>query len=454
MKFTTRRVGKILNYSQVKAWLSSFSGSEKKLIGFFAILAVIAGAGLIYQQWLATTKPLPVIGGIYREGIVAASFADIKSTIDGLTKIGFVKKDSEGNWQPHAAERWEVDSSGKAYTFYLKESIDMDVAEKSIQENQPIFSDIGIEISKQERKVIFNLKQPFAPFLATAAQPIFPFGSFEVTKKDKGVIEMVPKNHQLSEQVYLEQIVLKIYPDNYNLTQALLASEIDGVADVRSIEESPTVSLGHYRVELPRRIFLFFNTARDPFKTQKIRAKIAAGEALDQSISATIVTLASPRHEELARQVAEKWKGLGINATIDLRTAQELSSEIIPKRSYDALIYGLDFGADPDPYPFWHSSQIGQQGLNLANFANIDADRLLEKARQTSNVEERSKLYAQFDEIFGTQVPAIELEKVESVFGASSKVKGIPNSVMGIDASDRYDSVGRWYIKTKREKVE
>jgi ABC-type transport system substrate-binding protein len=224
--------------------------------------------------------------------------------------------------------------------------------------------------------------------------------------------------------------VLRIYPDSFNLTQALSSGEIDGVADTSQVEtESLLRKLAIYQVKLPRSIYLFFNTERAAVSSVDRRRALRDGRAVDGEPELVVVTLANPKHEQLAEQIVQSWSKLGVRVIVETHTATELATEIVPKRAYDVLIYGLDFGGDPDPYPFWHSSQIGEAGLNLANFANIDADRLLEKARQTQPADERSKLYEQF--------------------GDDRRIQGIVSHA-GVSVADRYAFVAQWYKKTKR----
>ena len=414
---------------------------------FFLLVASSSGYWIWRKGWLANKVEVAVSGGIYREGIVASSLSDVTPAINMLTKVGLTRLDDDGQIQPALAESWQISDEDKVYTFNLKPAFDADKIRQSIEDNHQLFPDIDFEVT--DTQVIFNLSQPFSPFLSTTAEPIFPYGPFQIEEQKKGEISFIPRPDALA-QPFLEKIILRVYLDGFNLTQALADGEIDGVANLADVENTNLAdSLNGWQIDLPRRIYLFFNTKNENVADADTRRRLNNGDSLDNPIELTITTLANPRHEELARTLADKWLLLGATVKIETFTATELANEIVPQRKYQLLIYGLDFGGDPDPYPFWHSSQIGEEGLNLSNFANIDADRLLEKARQSNDVDQRVNLYAQFQDIFNREVPAIELDQISVQFGTDQSIKGV-KSLTGLSSADRFKHVDEWYKETKR----
>lgn len=428
---------------------ASFNRVERWLLVVLCVTTLIAGAGSAYQYWLRTTVAVPTRGGTYTEGIVADSIVQIAPTLNVLTNVGFVRFDESGVIVPVAAERWEVSEDGKTYTFTMRPELDSETIKSALADNESVFPDIQVEVA-DDRRVIFRLQQPFVPFLATTATPIFPKGPYAIVSQEKGIVRLEAREDSFVGRPYIDAVVLRIYADSFSLTQALAAGDINGVADVRSVENENLLDrLSIWPIELPRTMYAFFNVERDVVKSADIRRKLAKGEALETPIEVTLVTLASPKHEQLAQDLVARWEPLGVRITLETRTATELAKEVIPARAYDILLYGLDFGGDPDPYPFWHSSQISDKGLNLSNFANIDADRLLEKARQEQRPEEREKLYGQFQEIFDREMPAIELDRVVEEFGTDATVKGV-SSHPGLSVANRYDTVAGWYLKEER----
>ncbi len=104
----------------------------------------------------------------------------------------------------------------------------------------------------------------------------------------------------------------------------------------------------------------------------------------------TITTVDAPEYIKVAELVGKMWNKLGAQTNIQSVTSHQIAGEILRKRSYDVLLYGEILGSDPDPFPFWHSSQINYPGLNLASFSNRNADKILEEARITIDNQKRS----------------------------------------------------------------
>ncbi len=113
------------------------------------------------------------------------------------------------------------------------------------------------------------------------------------------------------------------------------------------------------------------------------------------------------------------------------------------------MLYGENLGHDPDPYPYWHSTQAEGSGLNLSSFSERKVDEILEEARQSIDSDFRSLKYIEFQNIIAEELPAIFLFNPNYIYGVSEKVKGIElgNIVLPYE---RFWGVSDWYIKTKR----
>ncbi len=153
----------------------------------------------------------------------------------------------------------------------------------------------------------------------------------------------------------------------------------------------------------------------------------------------------------VADRVKEMWGALGIAVTVNRITAADIKESVIDPRAYDVLLYGALIGSDPDLYPFWHSSQSNAPGLNLAQFADKNADRLLEQARQETNEEKRGSLYRSFQEILAQEVPAVFLYSPTYSYIMKRAVKGVADQTVIAYPADRFTDLGHWYIKARRE---
>ena len=112
-------------------------------------------------------------------------------------------------------------------------------------------------------------------------------------------------------------------------------------------------------------------------------------------------------------------------------------------------MYGEASGAELDLYPFWHSSQKIDPGLNLAVYDNKDADKLLKEARETLDKSVKQKKYEQLQDIIINDSPAIFLYSPDYIYWVSKKVRGIDTEKI-VDPAKRFSNVTNWFIKTKR----
>jgi ABC-type transport system substrate-binding protein len=163
----------------------------------------------------------------------------------------------------------------------------------------------------------------------------------------------------------------------------------------------------------------------------------------------SLATVDQPILVETATLLKEQWAKLGVEIDIQKFDITTLERDIIKKRDYDSLLFGEVLGAIPDLFPFWHSSQIKDPGLNLASYENKDVDKILEDIRQTINQEERTKKYQELQDLIISDSPAIFLYSPNYIYFVSSEIKGVEASKI-IDPSRRFAGIENWYINTKR----
>lgn len=171
--------------------------------------------------------------------------------------------------------------------------------------------------------------------------------------------------------------------------------------------------------------------------------------AKPQTLSIVLTTVDQPESLNVASIVKNGWTAIGVDVTVNAVPASEIHRTVIKPREYEALLYGQLLGADPDPYPFWHSSQVQDPGLNLAMFADRDADDALEAARQTADPEKRQEAYRRFLAVLADQLPAAFLYSPSYTYPIPSDLKGFSGTRV-TNPSDRFATVTSWYLKTAR----
>jgi peptide/nickel transport system substrate-binding protein len=153
---------------------------------------------------------------------------------------------------------------------------------------------------------------------------------------------------------------------------------------------------------------------------------------------------------DVAESIKRDWEAIGVKVIINKVETDTLSANMIAGHNFEAFLYGQVVGLDPDVAPFWHSSQIGGKGLNLAGYNNSAMDTLLTEARQSAdNFDLRFEKYKTFQESVATALPAIFLYSPSYTYVQAKKLRGF-NGLAISEPSDRFAGISNWYLKTKK----
>ena len=189
-------------------------------------------------------------------------------------------------------------------------------------------------------------------------------------------------------------------------------------------------------------------------KAEKIiQAGIGAWRKKDGNfLTINLRTIDREEYQKIVDGIKNYWEAIGIKVVVEIIQANQAQAMVIKPRDYEALFYGQVLGADPDPYAFWHSSQTGEQGFNIANFVNKDVDKLLEDARLTSEISIRQENYQKFQKIIAEDVPAIFMYSPLYTYIHDNSVKGFDIKNIFIP-SDRFNNISEWYLETEKKLV-
>jgi peptide/nickel transport system substrate-binding protein len=148
----------------------------------------------------------------------------------------------------------------------------------------------------------------------------------------------------------------------------------------------------------------------------------------------------------LGRAIADQWKALGVDVSLKTVSADKLYEDYLEPRAFDAAL--IEFGqggmADPDPYPFWHQSQI-EGGQNYSGFDDRDVSEALEMARKEPNGVRRAELYRQFQQLFVARAAAIPLYYPAYHYAVDCRVAGVQMTLLA-GPSDRFRSLPKWSL--------
>ncbi len=156
-----------------------------------------------------------------------------------------------------------------------------------------------------------------------------------------------------------------------------------------------------------------------------------------QRLAFEIVTNSGNSAREALLQVAtEQYRQIGVNVTPRTESFEALVDRLQKSRDatygdqgghdFDAVILGWSLNPDPDPYAFWHSSQIGSGGFNFVGYKNAAVDQALDDGRSRCGVNERKDAYRRVNTQLNEDQPYN--------FGVASKtILAYARSIQGVD---------------------
>ncbi len=236
----------------------------------------------------------------------------------------------------------------------------------------------------------------------------------------------------------------RIQPEDYFkvASEALLKESQEDIDAFKKTNSSTPELIAPYEEQIKQQIN---NTVRERMDSNQTFYRKDKNNVI---LEITITTADTPEYSKTAELISTMWQAAGVRTTIQKISSQQIVRELLQKRNYQALLYGEIVGFDPDPFPFWHSSQADYPGVNLAGYANRNADKLLEQGRTTMDPKERENAYKQFQDLLIKDVPAIFLYSPTYSYAMSKKVQGITLTSVNAPA-DRFLTINEWYVKTK-----
>ena len=407
------------------------------------ILSFLFGL-IIFFSVLFSSRYLNQLIPVYKKvsiGVVGAYTKDnLPPLVTSKFSRGLTKIAQDGSIKPDIAAKWEEQDSGKTYKFTLKEheyfSNGQHVTSDKVLYN---FSDTTVE-QPDQYTIVYKLKDVYSPFLVTVSRGIFN-GSYtgigEYKIEDSTVNgDFIQSLTMTSVKNRFNLLRYQFYPTEEALKMAFLlgeVSEANGLTDP-SYKQMPFSKFPNTSVEkvtdYARVVTLFYNTNDNVLSDKK--ARLALSYALPESYKAgkkaflpyspesiyynkelaerkqdyehakLLLNSATPKltvktlkkYRPTAQAVADSWKKIGIQTTIE-------EVDGVPD-TFQIFLGDITIPQDPDQYTLWHSSQAN----NITKYRNLRIDKLLEDGRKTVDVEERQRIYNDFQKYLMDDSPA------------------------------------------------
>jgi len=168
------------------------------------------------------------------------------------------------------------------------------------------------------------------------------------------------------------------------------------------------------------------------------------GTALRFSIS----TSDEPARVAAAQQIAADLTAVGMRVDVKAVPFADLVDKVVRQRTFDTLLVGITVGgSDPDPYAFFHSSQVKDPGDNFSGYNTLTIDRALENGRRTFDQDQRKELYARVFQAIAAEVPVLFLYNSDYLYAQLRSLNGFRVAPV-TDPTQRFWNVEDWYLKT------
>ena len=354
---------------------------------------------------------------------------------------------------------------------------------------------------------------PTANWRTLSAFNLQPVGSgsykFESIKKEKsGFISeysLTRNERYFKDRPFIDRVVLVFFPGEDEAIGAFNAAKIDAISganpmDLGKIKRPDRISNLH----LPRYYAVFFNQgSNDMLKNKNVRLALNYATPKDKIIDKVFGGYATRadgplpfgriQTEDLAAMgtynpdqankilddaglkkgddgfrgeiklvvpqlkfltdtadiIKESWDAVGIRTTIIALDPATVNDDAVKTRNYDAILFGNYFTENPDPLSFWHSSERFYPGHNLSLYNSKTADKLMESISKNFDDDSRNKDLTSLQSLIVQDVPTIFLYSRDYVYVSDNNINMV-NSWLISSPSNRFESIEKWYIKTKR----
>jgi peptide/nickel transport system substrate-binding protein len=167
-------------------------------------------------------------------------------------------------------------------------------------------------------------------------------------------------------------------------------------------------------------------------------------EGSTETLSFTLRTSNATLFTEVSEQLIEDWKAIGVDVAVEQFEQTDLLQSVIRPRDFEALLFGIDMNRTEDLFPFWHSSQKDDPGLNIAQYTNLTVDSLLSEAKAERNKEIRAAKQQEAAARIKEENPAVFLFRPQLNYVVREGILIPPLPPIG-RISDRFSTIDTWY---------
>lgn len=413
------------------------------LLSFIMVIGLVSIYPVLESQFIIKKQIVGLVGKY--------NLNNTPNQVTNKISNGLVFVKSDGSVIPALASSWEIKNNGKEFLIHLKQNLIWNNGKKfTASDINYQFKDIKIIIN-DDYTVTFLLKNPLPIFINYLNKPIIKnpligVGGLYRTGK------ILYKNGSLKE-IYLipnkkgiSTIIYEFYDNDDQLVSAYKKGEISEFSSSKKTLIETFYSWKNTQIDTTfdyTRLFtLFFNFNNSLLKERDIRSAIKMGVDMTKfkefgqaangpvpptswaynsftkpmvfdldtakkiilnSISSTqsgqLNLVTYYEYNDFADILISQLQNLGLKINLNYLT-QSLGE------NFDLLLAYWKIPEDPDQYYFWHSAQTD---TNIGHYLNLKIDKLLEDGRNTYVINERSRIYQEFQKVIIDDPPALFL---------------------------------------------
>lgn len=166
-----------------------------------------------------------------------------------------------------------------------------------------------------------------------------------------------------------------------------------------------------------------------------------------QPLTFILTVPSNAEYTMVANMLTNEWRAVGVDAQLSALPATDFQG-VLSSHAYDAVLYGISIGVDPDVFVYWDSSQADVRSTNRLNFSEYKSttvDLALEAGRTRLDSQLRDAKYKVFLQAWQRDAPALGLYQPRLLYISHSPVYGLPDQAINSDAA-RLNNVQNWMI--------
>jgi peptide/nickel transport system substrate-binding protein len=358
----------------------------------------------------------------------------------------------------------------------------------------------------QLRSINFDTTQPVGsgPFKIEAVELT---GDTPETRQEQ--VALAPNPRYYGGAPKLQQLKIKSFLNERSMLQSFERQELNGMSGLEAFPDvlAKTANVHEYNIPMTGEIGVFFRTAESVLQDIKIRQALV--QATDQSsllggldypviaahgpllasqlgytkdalqlpynvdnankllddagwnkdatgmrskdgkpLSIRLFSRSTSEYAYVTQTLQQDWRKVGVQTEVILQSDTDLQ-DTLGKRDYDALLYGISLGSDPDVFAYWHSSQSDIRSVSRLNFSDYrsgTADKALEAGRTRIDPTLRAVKYRPFLDAWRVDAPALMLYQPRYLYITRGTLYGLDAKVVNLSI-DRYANVQNWMIR-------